>query len=416
LAFRLLRNHHFWAFCVLLILIVVGAVWARPHVRAWYHLRAARQDVQHYHNPQAISHLQICLSTWPSDPDVLLLAAQAARRARSYSEAEGLLKKYQEVRGLDDAGTFEQLLLSAERRVDQVAVQCWHYVEQGHPGESLILEALTRGYLRQYRLPDARRCLDYWLKTDPDNAQAHCLEGLFHLDYEHAGPAAEASYRRALELDPEHDEARTGLAVHLIDQKQYPEAAEHLERLRRSQPDNLSVPVGLAECYDAMGDRAEAVRLVDGVLARQPQHPPALALRGRLAVEEGQYVQAEAWLREALQYNPMDHRARYSLVLCLQNNGKDEEAQREQHDLQQREDDLVRFNEIVTKELLERPLDPALHCTLGQLLLRGGQREEGIRWLQSALRLDPQYAPASQALAEYQQKAKTAQQPPAAGP
>jgi predicted Zn-dependent protease len=76
------------------------------------------------------------------------------------------------------------------------------------------------------------------------------------------------------------------------------------------------------------------------------------------------------------------------------------------------EDDLARFNEIVTKDIAQRPTDPALHCTLGQILLRGGQREEGLRWLQSALRLDPQYAPALQALAEDSRKAKTESRQP----
>jgi tetratricopeptide (TPR) repeat protein len=387
-----------------------GLALASPHVRAWYHFRAGRAELGRFHNPQAIRHFKVCLHVWPNDPDTLLFAARAARRAHGYAEAERLLEKYEQARGLDDALTLEQLLLSAERRVDRVADLCWHYVEQGHPDAPLILEALTRGYLRQYRLAEARRCLNYWLEKQPDSAQALCLEGLFHLDYEHARTAAEKSYRRALEVDPDHEEARLGLAVALIDARNVAEAAEHLERLRQSQPDNLPVQVGLAECREAMGDKAEALRLLDGVLAQQPQFAPALSQRGQLALENGQSEEAEAWLRQALSYNPMDHRARYNLILCLRNSGKEEEAEREQRDLRQREEDLARFNEIVTKDMLEKPRDPALHCALGQLLLRGGQREEGLRWLQSALTLDPQYAPARQALAEYQQKVKSEQQ------
>ncbi len=74
------------------------------------------------------------------------------------------------------------------------------------------------------------------------------------------------------------------------------------------------------------------------------------------------------------------------------------------------EDDLKRFDEIVTRDLVRTPEDPALHYTLGQLLLRGGQHQEGLRWLRNALRLDPQYAPARRALADYYQKAPTGQQ------
>ncbi len=412
---RLLRSRQLWTAAVLMGLVAAGLAVAGPHLRAWYHFRAARSELERYHTPQAVRHLQICLSVWPEDPDVLLLAARAARRARSYAEAEVLLGKYQQARGLD-AAAFEQLLLSAERRVDQVDEVCWRYVDQNRPDKPLILEALTRGYLRQYRLGEARLCLNRWLQDQPDNPQAHFLDGLFHLDYAHAArSAAETSYRRAVELDPDHEEARLGLAVTLIEEKKYAEAVEHLEYARRGQPDNLSVQVGLAECYSALGRHAEAVRLTDEVLARQPEHAMALSLRGLLALEEGQSAQAEEWLRQAIERDPSAHRALYSLVQCLRANGKPEEARRRQQQLEQIEQDLARFNEIVTKEMLQKPRDPALHHTLGQLLLRSGYREEGLHWIHSALRLDPQFAPARQTLAEYQQKAK-APQPPTAAP
>jgi tetratricopeptide (TPR) repeat protein len=399
-----LRSPHFWAVTVLLVILATGLAIARPRLRGWYHLRAARSDLERFHNPQAIRHLQICLRVWPEDAEVLLLAARAARRARAYEEAERLLDKYQQVRGCDDAFSFEELLLSAERRVDQVAEACWHYVEQGHPDSPLILEALTRGYLRQYRLGQARLCLDHWLKDQPDNAQAYCLEGLFHLDYVHGRNPAEQSYRRALELDPDHEEARLGLAVALLDSKKYAEAAEHLEYVRQRQPENLSMQVGLAECRDGLGQSAEAVRLVDEVLAQQPGFAAALSLRGRLALESGQAVEAEAWLRRALAVNPSDHNANYNLIQCLYHNGNAAEAQRHELKLKRMEENLKRFDEIVTRDLVRTPTDPALHYTLGKLLLDGGQQQEGLRWLRSALRLDPQYAPARQALAEYYQR------------
>jgi tetratricopeptide (TPR) repeat protein len=413
--YRLSHQPRFWA-AALLLSFLAGAFWlVSPHVRAWYHLRGARTQLEHFHNAQGIRHLQVCRRIWPRDPDFLLLAARSARRARSYLEAERLLEVYQQERGLDEACSFEQLLLSAERRIDQVVEVCWLHVEQKHPETPLLLEALARGYLRQYRLEEARLCLDRWLQLYPDHPQALCLEGLFHLDYLHARSAAEASYRRAVELDPDHEEARQGLAVTLIEGKEYAEAAQHLEHLRQCQPDNLSIQVGLGECHHGLGDQEEAMRLADGVLGQNPEFLPALSLRGRVALKLGETEKAEASLRQALHGNPVDHRARYSLILCLNQNGKEEEARQQQRQLDQLEEDLARFDKIVTKEILQRPRDPALHCTLGQLLLRGGQREEGLRWLQSALRLDPQYAPARQALEDYRRKAKAESQLPDAG-
>jgi tetratricopeptide (TPR) repeat protein len=377
-------------------------VWAAPQYRAWHHRRAAREELRHYHTAQAINHLRACRETWPRDPEVMLLAARAARRAGVHADSERLLAMYLEERGRDDAFDFERLLLDAELRQDQVVERCWGYVEAGHADTDLLLEALTRGYLRRYRIGLARRCLDRWRQLQPDNPQMHYLEGLFQLDYVHALSPAVESYRRAVELDADHEEARLGLAVALLTNKSFAEATEHFERLRRSQPDNVRVQVGLAECRDGLGATDEAVRLVDDALARQPGSAAGLSLRGRIAHKNGQFAEAQDWLRQALQRNPMDHAARYSLVLCLQQTTHPEQAQEEQRQLKKMEQDLARFNEIVTKEIAQRPTDPALHCALGEILLRAGQREEGLRWLQSALELDPNYAPARQALAEHQ--------------
>jgi predicted Zn-dependent protease len=391
---------------LLLALATAGALLFGRQAVAWYHFRAAQAAVRAYHNPQAVRHLQACLPVWPDDPDVLLLAARALRRARAYGESEHALNKYRRARGLDEAYSFEQLLLTAEQDVDQVAAVCRKHVEQGHPDAPLILEALTRGYLWQYRLHEARFCLDQWLKLQPDNPQALCMDGEFRLDYERAVDRAGESYRRAVELDPENEEARQGLAIVLLETKKFAEAEEQLTILRRSQPDNLRVQVGLADCRSSMGDRDAAIRQVDEVLAREPEYAPALSLRGRLAADGGQYKEAESWLRHAIARNPSDHEARYSLVLCLFNTDRPEEAAREEKALKQVEDDTKRFNEIVARDMAQRPNDPALHCALGEMLLRAGHTDAGQRWLKSALRLDPQYAPALKALKEYAEKQK----------
>src|SRR4051812_21957499 len=204
----------------LLLVLVVAGVWASPQARAWWHLRAARRESERYHTAQAIRHLKVCREIWPRDPEVLLLSARTARRAGVYGDSERLLALYEQERGRDDAYTFERLLLDAERNQDQVVDQCWRLVEAGHPESALLLEALARGYVRRYRLGLARRCLDRWGQLQPDNPQMHYLDGLFHLDYAHAVSAATASYARAVELDPDHEEARLGLAVCLLTSKE----------------------------------------------------------------------------------------------------------------------------------------------------------------------------------------------------
>jgi Flp pilus assembly protein TadD len=391
----------------LLLLVLAGltagvSIRVRPQVRAWHHRRAARTEVQRYHTSQAIHHLLICREIWPHDPEVLLLSARAARRAGVYGDAERLLKLYRDVRGRDEAHTFEQLLLATEGRVEEYAEQCWKCIEEGRFDEVLLMEALTRGYLRQYRLGQARLCLNRWKEVEPNNPQVYYLEGLLNLDYLHSASSAVESYRHAVELDADHEQARLGLAIALGTDRQFAEAVEQFEFLLQRHPDDARAKVGLAECRDGLGESDEALRLVEEVLARHPRLPAALSLRGQLAFKSGKWAEAEDFLRRALQGNPNDHRARYSLVLCLEQNGQEEEAHQQRSQLSQLEKDTAQFHDLVTKEIAKRPTDPALHCKIGQLLLRAGEREEGVRWLHSALHLDPNYQPARKALADFQ--------------
>jgi predicted Zn-dependent protease len=412
--FRRLRSRlvpRWWRLLVLLGLVAGVGVAARPHLRAWYHRRIARGEMQRYRTIQAVHHLLICRGIWPRDPETLLLAARAARRAQVYSDAERLLHIYREVRGRDEAYAFEQLLLAAECRVDEVSEQCGRYVQEGRFDAALLQEALTRGYLRQYRLGQARFTLDHWKQMQPDNPQIYFLEGTFLLDYLHVSDDAVVSYRRSVELDADHEEARLGLALALKDCKEFAAAVEQFGRLLQRRPDDARLQVSLAECRDGLGESVEAARLVDDVLARLPQFPPALSLRGQLALKGGQWAEAERWLRPALLGNPMDRRARYDLIRCLEQTGKDEEAQRHRREFQQQEDDVVRFHEIVTKKIAERPTDPSLHFALGQILLRSGQREEAVRLLRNALQIDPNFAPARKALADCLNQVKVEAQP-----
>jgi tetratricopeptide (TPR) repeat protein len=232
------------------------------------------------------------------------------------------------------------------------------------------------------------------------------LKGQLHLDYEQVRAAAIDSYRRAITIDPEHEEARLGLAVGLLEARLYAEAAEHLALLAARQPENMRVRVGLAECRYGMGEPVAAVEILDPILVEQPRFAPALALRGQIAFQAGQYEAAEAALRQAVLINPRDSRARHHLVECLRHVGKHGEADDHDRQLKDRAADLKRFHELATREMSVRPNDPELHTQFGELLLRSDFREEGLRWLHSALRLDPQYAPARQALAKYQHVGK----------
>jgi tetratricopeptide (TPR) repeat protein len=392
------------ALATLLLLITAGAGWGGAYLWAAYHLRAAREALEHYHTNEALPHLQACLSVWPRDPQILLLAARAARRTGEFDWADHYLDQYQEQRGKDDEDLFiERVLVSAERgEVNSVSRFCQALVERNHPATPLILEALANGYLRRARPGDAEQVLKEWLKRQPDNPQALHIRGQVY-DEELRHHDAITDYRRVLAIDPKMEEARLRLCESLMHLGLTNEALPHLEYLSQRRPNNLKIQVYLARCYDRMERLDEAEQILTAILDRQPDYGPALAERGKLALRAGRTSEAEQWLRQAVERGPGDVQAHYQLALCLEMNGKAEEAQQVRAHLEEVEDDMRRIQDISKEKMQQSPHDPNLHYELGAIALRYGLVESGLRWLHRALKEDPKHVPTHKALMEYYQ-------------
>ena len=399
------RPIHSLAIAGLIALIGAGLVMVGIYLWASYHLRAARAALERYHTSDAVPHLQACLKVWPRDRETLLLAARAARQTGSLDEADRCLDQYPDVRGEDDASfALERVLIRVERgEVDRVSKFCQALIERDDPATPLILEALSRGYLRMYRPREAERSLEEWLKRQPDNPQASIVQGQFY-ELEMRQLDAVANYRRALTVDPELDQARLRLSAALMQLGVSGEALPHLEYLGRRFPDNLRVQVYLAQARDREGRAEEAERIVESVLDRQPQFAPALAERGLLALRAGRREQAEKWLRQAVALEPGDYQSHYQLSQCLEKNGKPDEARKEQDRLQQLDEDSKLIQDISIVRMQQSPHDPELHYQAGTILMRAGAIEDGLRWLHSALQEDPTHVPTHKALMEYYQR------------
>src|SRR5262249_4733215 len=156
------------------------------------------------------------------------LAARVARLALEYREADRQLRDCQRLGGARAAIDLERQMIRAQRGdLTQVDRKLMTQVEGGHPESLLILEALSRGYLQNFRLEEALRCLQLWLERRPDAVQALLWRGEVWERLLHTEDAL-ADYRRALELAPERDDDRLHLAEVLITARQPQEAARHL--------------------------------------------------------------------------------------------------------------------------------------------------------------------------------------------
>ncbi|MCP3144521.1 tetratricopeptide repeat protein [Pyxidicoccus xibeiensis] len=136
---------------------------------------------------------------------------------------------------------------------------------------------------------------------------------------------AAALYRQALEKDPLHPAAQTGLEELLAQRGGSADLAALQERRGEAKlalKDGTAAAtafVGAARLYHtALGDKPRALALLEKALAAQPGQPEALELRGSLLLEAQQYADAAAMLSQRVQQGG-DPRALAQLHLTLGN-------------------------------------------------------------------------------------------------
>lgn len=389
------------------LLLGLGLILAGGGLLFWYlrpdpHLAAAEQALARHDYAAAYALVEDSLARRPDDPRLLLLAGRTARRAERFEQAAKHLNAYRRLKGENPSLTLEWSLLRLQQGDGSVEAYLRKRAEGGGPDALLIWEILSQYYLDGYRLFEARDCLDRYLEQRPDDVFALLGRGVIWERLLHF-PEAVRDYRRAVQAEPDNELARFRLAENLTITGPSEEAAEQYEWLRRRRTEDAAVQLGLARAWRQMGRIEEARQLLDNILRRHPQRAAALTERGRLDREAGQLQQAADWLRRAVDLAPHDREALYNLWLCLKECGPEEEARQCYKRFERADADLKRLG-FLAKEVLRQPRDPALRSEGGLLFLRNHQEEEGVRWLLQALRLDPEYRPAHQALADYYQR------------
>lgn len=398
------RSRSLLAWGLVLLVLAAGGVWAGRRCLAVYHLKSGRVALERYHPEEARPHLEASLRLWPDNAETLLLLARAARRADAWEAAEQYLAKYRQLHGQGDALILEEILHTAAKgQTDKVIKHCRQLVQENSDTSSLALEALVQGYLRTYRFGEGSAFLRLWQERQPENTQALLFLAGLHAVQQRPQQAVE-TYGRLLELDPDRATARFRLAMLLVEENKLEEAKPHLDYLRQRQTDGIRrplVPVLLARCLDQLGHEDQAEQLRDEVLAQYPHFAPALGDRGRWALRQGRWDEAETWLRKALAVEPNNRELRYHLAQCLFKIGKNVEAESELQHMKRLETNWARLGAITQHELPRKPGDSALHLELGCLLLEQGLTQEGLYWLHRVVQTNPAHDAAHRTLADY---------------
>ncbi|MCB1742758.1 MAG: type IV pilus biogenesis/stability protein PilW, partial [Gammaproteobacteria bacterium] len=166
------------------------------------------------------------------------------------------------------------------------------------------------GYLSRGQLDLAWKRLSRALELDPHYATAHFVMGLLQERLEQP-EKAEASYRRAVELDPLNSAAQTNLGSFLCRTDRFDEGEWHnLLALKNSlyeKPEIAYTNAGLCAERAGRGDKAE--EYFKAALQRNGQIPAALIGMTQASYDDGRYLNARAFLERYLATGREDPRA-----------------------------------------------------------------------------------------------------------
>ncbi|MCK6554579.1 tetratricopeptide repeat protein [Candidatus Binatia bacterium] len=138
------------------------------------------------------------------------------------------------------------------------------------------------------------------------------------------------SYRKAIDLDPECGPAHFNLAVALLGEDKFEEAALHYEKAIAASP-SAEAHNGLGFVLDKLGKNVEAIAQFRRAIEVDPAYVPAYNNLGEVYVKEGKLDDAVSAYRDSLKQRP-SAAIRTDLATALWKQGKTQDAIRELQD------------------------------------------------------------------------------------
>ncbi len=384
---------------VVLLIVTGGYGWREYRFRQAR--SAARLALSEYDFPTALAQLDTCLRLRPGDPELLLLAVQAARREGLLNRAEEYLNVYREqMETPTPAAALQSSLLQVQRgKVKEFVPTFLDFLEVRHPDSEQILEALAQGCISVYRLDEAT----FWIKQLLDRFPKNPIGRLLSAQTNETLRRREQAFNIARQLVddfPRNERARLFLADLLFRTHRYDEAIEQYQAALRLKPKDFAPLLGLIRSLVTLDRLAEAESLVEKLEREHSDNSEALLECGRFALRQKRPEEAERLLQRALELNPNDHEIHLELAVCLGLLNRTEQARQHQERFKQIQADMQEL-EKAFQAMVKSPSDPTPRLQAGRICLRNGQIQEGLRWLAGALELAPNHKPTHQALAEY---------------
>ena len=203
------------------------------------------------------------------------------------------------------------------------------------PGSLESSALLMRARLSRGDVKGAEAAVQGCFRKSPESAEVALVMGRFYL-VTHRSQQAEDQFRRALRIDPKYGPALLDLgmtlfhagrkdeagavfkqiaglpeksykpvyAIFLLETGQRDAAIAELERLAKEDPSDRLARTRLVKMYLLAGRRADAAKLLAGVLAKNSKDADALVQRSELSMDVGNYRDAQNDLNLVLRYRP----------------------------------------------------------------------------------------------------------------
>jgi tetratricopeptide (TPR) repeat protein len=263
------------------------------------------------------------------------------------------------------------------------------------PEDLEVLKALSVVALNLNQEPQAAGYLQRWRQLDPHDPEP--LQLGMTLFRKHQQYRRALAYARELgELRPDDLDLREKLAeLHFLE-RELSEAEKECRAILTRDPGRKRMVTLLAQCLRDQERPEEAAALLDGLLAADPEHTPALMARALLWSEAGSPERAIPLLEKVVSLDPRRQRsAKYHLSVALGRSGRHEEAAKVLAEVRKLQD-----ADILSEDSPASPTNLELQIRAARAQDDIGNTAQAMAIAQEVLERDVDYAPAHVLLAE----------------
>ncbi|HUI58184.1 MAG TPA: tetratricopeptide repeat protein [Bryobacteraceae bacterium] len=274
-------------------------------------------------------------------------------------------------------------LAQAEGSRDDVdkAIQYYKEALKADPKAGAVFDELTDLYLTINRQGDAMSLAQEVLKQDPDNVAAHRMLGRIYAAAIARGPQGQIDdrslqkalqeYQKVTEKDPKDVESWIMLGKLYGTTNNAPEAEKAYNTALALEPDNEEALTGLAMIYGNMGDTAKAIEKLKAATDKNPNER-SLMILAKAYEEQKDYKNAAETLKKAVALAPDNDRLTNSLAEDLLYSDQVDEALKIYQDLSARS-----------------PRDPLIPLRMAEIFRNKHQYAKAHEAIDKAKKIDP---------------------------